>query len=291
MTSKLAARPSSGTRQTSPFMRAAGKAFSYLVMACASLLCLFPIVWVILSSFNTNAEIFSGQIWPTAFNLDGYRYALDMAPIPLFFLNSVCVSTVAMLLNVTFVSMGAYVFARFRFRAKELIFSILMAAMVLPATALIQPVYMQVRALGLLDTRQGLVLVYSCFGMPVGLMIMRSFFAGIPRDMEHSAAIDGAGFLRTFVQIIVPMAKPGIATIMVLRFLEYWNEFTYALVLTTSTNIRTLPLSLGYFVASFSFNYTALFAAITLSVLPALILFALFNESVVSSMTVGAVKG
>jgi raffinose/stachyose/melibiose transport system permease protein len=166
-----------------------------------------------------------------------------------------------------------------------------MAAMVLPSTALIQPVYMQVRALGLLNTRQGLILVYCCFGMPVGLMIMRSFFSGIPRDMEDSASIDGAGFLRTFVRIIVPIAKPGIATIMVLRFLEYWNEFTYALVLTTSTNIRTLPLSLGYFVASFSFNYTALFAAITCSVLPALILFALFNESVVSSMTVGAVKG
>ncbi len=278
-------------RQTGQSARVASKLFTYCVLIFASALCLAPIVWVILSSFKTNAEIFSGTMLPTSLTLSGYSYALNLAPFPTFFMNSVFISTIAMLLNVTFVSMGAYIFARRNFRMKEVLFSVFMAAMVLPATALIQPVYMQIRSLGLINTRRGLILVYMCFGMPVGLMIMRSFFAAIPRDMEDSAAIDGAGFVRTFVQIIVPIAKPGIATIMVLRFLEYWNEFTYALVLTTSTNIRTMPLSLGYFVAAFSFNYSALFAAIVLSVLPALLLFAAFNESVVNSMTIGAVKG
>jgi raffinose/stachyose/melibiose transport system permease protein len=103
----MQAQASCRIHTTSHFTRTAGKAFSYLVMTCATLLCLFPILWVILSSFKTNAQIFSGHLWPTSFSFEGYEYALDMAPIPLFFLNSIIVSTAAMLLNVTFVSMGA----------------------------------------------------------------------------------------------------------------------------------------------------------------------------------------
>jgi raffinose/stachyose/melibiose transport system permease protein len=153
------------------------------------------------------------------------------------------------------------------------------------------PVYLQISRLGLLNTRHGLILVYSCIGMPLTLMIMRSFFSGIPREMEESAAVDGSGFIRTYIQILLPLVKPGLITCMILRFLDYWNEFTYALILTTSPEIRTLPLSLGYFVSAFSFNYTALFAAITISALPSLLVFALFSEQVVSSMTIGSIKG
>ena len=278
-------------RETSPLRLALGKTFVYLVMAFATLICVFPVLWVVLSSFKTNAEVFKGVFRPSSFKFDAYDYALSVAPIPQFFLNSVIVSVSAMLINVTFVSMGAYAFARCHFKGKGLLFALLMSAMVLPSTAIIQPVYMQLRGLNLLDTRLGLIVVYCCFGMPVGLMLLRTFFGGIPLEIEESAAIDGAGFVRTFIQIAVPMARPRIATVMVLRFLEYWNEFTYALVLTTSVENRTMPLSLAYFVSSFSFNYPAMFAAITLSVLPALTIFAIFNRQVVNSMVVGAVKG
>lgn len=280
-----------GIRKSSPWTIALSKAFVYLVMISASVICLFPIFWVVLSSFKTNAEVFTGVFWPSHFTLDAFRYALDMAPIMRFFGNSVLISVCAMLINVAAVSMGAYAFARVSFRGKEMIFGIIMAAMVLPSTAIIQPVYMQLRSIGLLDSKLGLIIVYCCFGMPVGLMLLRTFFSGIPREIEESAAIDGAGFVRTFLRISIPMAKPGIATVMVLRFLEYWNEFTYALVLTTSVDNRTLPLSLAYFVSAFSFNYPAMFAAITLSVLPALTIFAIFNKQVVNSMVAGAVKG
>lgn len=260
-------------------------------MVCMVLVCLFPIVWIALSSFKTNAEVFRGIFFPQRITIDAYKYALKMAPIMLFFTNSVFISVVSMLINVAAVSMGAYAFSRGRFKGKEVLFSIIMAAMVLPSTAIMQPVYMQLRALKLLDTKSGLILVYCCFGMPVGLMLLRTFFYSIPLEIEESAEIDGAGFVRTFTLIAVPMAKPGIATVMVLRFLEYWNEFTYALVLTTSVGNRTMPLSLAYFVSSFSFNYPAMFAAITLSVLPALLIFSLFSKQVVNSMVVGAVKG
>lgn len=268
-----------------------GKIFTYFCMTMAVIVALFPILWVILASFKTNAEFFSGQFFPSSIHFDGYRAALEMAPIPRYFLNSVIISVAAMLINVTAVSMAAYIFARLRFKLSGLLYNTLMLAMVLPATAMMQPVYMQVKQMGLIDSHLGLILVYCCMGMPLTLMIMRSFFASVPREMEESAAVDGAGFIRTFGQIVIPMVKPGLATCMVLRFLEYWNEFTYALILTTSQNVRTLPLSLGYFISAFSFNYTALFAAIVIASLPSLIVFAIFNEQVVNSMTTGAVKG
>jgi raffinose/stachyose/melibiose transport system permease protein len=187
--------------------------------------------------------------------------------------------------------MAAYIFARARFRFSNFLYYILMLAMILPATAMIQPVYRQISSLGLLNTRRALILVYSCLGLPLTLMIMRSFFSGVPLEMEESAAVDGAGFLRTYVKVILPLVKPGLTTCMVLRFLEYWNEFTYALILTTSQAIRTLPLSLSYFVSTFSFNYMALFAAIAIAALPSLLIFAVFSEQVVSSMTIGSIKG
>lgn len=268
-----------------------GKFFSYFCMALAVVVALFPILWVILASFKTNNEFFSGDLLPSRIHFDGYRAALEMTPIPKYFLNSVITSVSAMLINVTAVSMAAYIFARLRFKFSRLLYSIIMLAMVLPATAMMQPVYMQIKQMGLIDSRPGLILVYCCMGMPLTLMIMRSFFAGVPREMEESAAVDGAGFIRSYVQIVLPMVKPGLATCMVLRFLDYWNEFTYALILTTSQNVRTLPLSLGYFISAFSFNYTALFAAIVIAALPSLIVFAIFNEQVVNSMTTGAVKG
>jgi raffinose/stachyose/melibiose transport system permease protein len=268
-----------------------GRFGAYFCMALAVFVALLPIVWVVLSSFKTNAEFFSGNFFPKKFTLDGYRVALKMAPIIRFFFNSVIISGIAMLINVIFVSMAAYIFARARFRFSNFLYYIFMLAMILPATAMIQPVYKQISLLGLLDTRRGLIIVYSCLGMPVTLMIMRSFFSGVPQEMEESAAIDGAGFIKTYVKVILPLVKPGLATCMVLRFLECWNEFTYALILTTSQAIRTLPLSLSYFVSTFSFNYMALFAAIAIAALPPLLIFAMFSEQVVSSMTIGSIKG
>ncbi|HHW31741.1 MAG TPA: carbohydrate ABC transporter permease [Clostridiaceae bacterium] len=263
----------------------------YMVLASAVFICLFPLVWVILSSFKTNAQIFSEQFWPSTINFDGYKEALRLSPIPKFFINSVFIATTASVINVALVSMAAYVFARTKFKGSDFLYSLFLTALVLPGTAVIQPVYMQINRMRLLDTRTGLIIVYSCVGLAMTIMVMRSFFSGIPKDLEESTAIDGAGFVRTYIQIMLPIAKPGIVTCFVLRFIPNWNEFTYALVLTTSTEVRTLPLSLAYFVSTFSFNYTAMFAAITIAALPSILIFAVFNEQVISSMTIGAVKG
>ena len=275
----------------SPKQKAA-RVFSYLFMALCVLVALFPIVWVVLSSFKTNREILSnGLQLPSTFSFSGYKQALGMAPILKFFVNSLIVSFASTALNVFILAMAGYVFAKKKFRFKNLIFGILSLSMVIPSTALMSPVYTVITKLHLYDTKMALILVYTALNMPISLMILRSAFAAIPTELEEAAYIDGAGFFRTFWQVMMPCAKGGLASAAVLAFLGSWNEFTFALLLTSSTSTRTLPLSLSYFTSQFSFNYTAMFAAITIAVLPSIIVFSIFQEQVCSSLTAGSVKG
>ena len=275
----------------SPKQKAA-RVFSYLFMALCVLVALFPIVWVVLSSFKTNREILSnGLQLPSTFSFSGYKQALEMAPILKFFVNSLIVSFASTALNVFLLAMAGYVFAKKKFRFKNLIFGILSLSMVIPSTALMSPVYTVITKLHLYDTKMALILVYTALNMPISLMILRSAFAAIPTELEEAAYIDGAGFFRTFWQVMMPCAKGGLASAAVLAFLGSWNEFTFALLLTSSTSTRTLPLSLSYFTSQFSFNYTAMFAAITIAVLPSIIVFSIFQEQVCSSLTAGSVKG
>ncbi len=268
------------------------KIFRFFFILVTVLISLFPILWVIMSSFKTNAEILnSGISLPTSFAFTGYEQALAISPILNYFYNSIFVSVVATFFNLLVAGLAAYIFARLRFKFRDVLFTLLMTSMVIPMTALIQPVYALLTSLKLTDSFTGLILVYAALNLPMSLMILRTAFQGIPQSLEDAAYVDGAGFLRTAFTIILPAAKAGVSSAAVLAFLNNWNEFTFALILTSSPRVRTLPLSLNYFTSQFSFNYTALFAAITIAVIPSIIVFAIFQEQVVTSMTAGATKG
>ncbi len=263
----------------------------YLYMLICVLVAIFPLIWVIMSSFKTNSQILTNALTlPTSYTFTGYRMALEVSPILRYFFNSVVIASTSTLLNVLLVSMASYVFARMRFRGKNLIFIILSISMVIPMTALLQPVYQVINALKWGDSMQGLVWVYIALNMPLTLLIKRATFAGVPASLEEAAYIDGASFLYTYLRVMLPCAKAGLASAGVLAFLNSWNEFSFALVLTKSANVRTLPLSLSYFTSQFSFNYTALFAAIIMAVLPSILVFAVFQEQVSQSLIMGAVK-
>ena len=268
------------------------KVLGYIFMAVCLIVALFPIFWVIMSSFKSNKEIMAnGLALPTSFAFTGYQEALKIAPILKFFGNSVIITCCSTCINVLSLAMAGYIFAKKRFLGREVLYAILSISLMIPMTSVLHPVYLIINKLGLYDTKAALVLVYSALSMPMSLMILRSTFEGIPTSLEEAAYVDGAGFVRTFFQIMLPCAKGGLASAAVLAFLDGWNEFTFALLLTSSDRARTLPLALSYFSSQFSFNYTAMFAAITIAVIPSIVLFAIFQEQVVSSMTAGSVKG
>lgn len=251
-----------------------------------------PLIWIIMSSFKSNREILSSAFsLPTSFSFSGYKDALDLAPIFKFYGNSIIISVVSTVLNVLVVSMAAYVLARHKFKGNTLITLLLSVSLLIPTAALLMPIYRIMTAIGLFDTRLGLILVYAALGLPTSLFIFKSYFQSIPKELEEAAYIDGAGFFRTFFVIVFPLAKPGLATGAILQFLTSWNEFMFALILTKSTGVRTLPLALNYFTSQFSFNYTAMFAALTMVILPSIIIYILLQEQITSSMVEGSVKG
>lgn len=264
----------------------------FLFLGFMVLISVGPLIWIVMSSFKSNKEILSSAFsLPTHFSFAGYQAALELAPIFKFYGNSVLIAVVSTLLNVVIIGMAAYVLARYKFKGSTFITLLLSVSMLIPTSALLMPIYKIMMGIGLFDTRTGLILVYAALGLPTSLFIFKSYFQGIPKELEEAAYIDGAGFYRTFFTIVFPLAKSGLATGAILQFLTSWNEFMFGLILTKSTEVRTLPLALNYFTSQFSFNYTAMFAALTMVILPSIVIYVILQEQVTTSMVAGSIKG
>lgn len=269
-----------------------GTFIKYMFMGFVVLISCFPLVWVFLSSFKTNPEIMGSALsFPSSFNLKSYEMAFKLSPIHLFFSNSIIVTVMSTLLNVFIVGMAAYVIARNEFKYKYVIVIMLSAALLIPQQALSYPIINMMKSVGLMNTKTGLIILYAAWQIPITLFILRSYFLSIPREIEEAAQIDGLGFFGNFFRVVLPIAKPGLATAAIMQFLFAWNEFYFALILTTGKESRTLPLALSYFTSSFAFDYSAMFAAIMLTILPSIIVFFILQEQVVKGLTDGAVKG
>lgn len=272
--------------------RAIGNIVRFLFLAFMVIISIGPLIWIVMSSFKTNREILSSAFaLPTQFSFSGYAAALDLAPIFKFYGNSVIIAVMSTLLNILVVSMAAYVLARYKFKGSTFITLLLSASLLIPTSALLMPIYKIMLAIRLFDTRSGLVLVYAALGLPTSLFVFKSYFQGIPKELEEAAYIDGAGFYRTFFVIVFPLAKSGLATGAIIQFLASWNEFMFGLILTKSMEVRTLPLALNYFTSQFSFNFTAMFAALTMVILPSIVIYVILQEQITTSMVAGSVKG
>jgi raffinose/stachyose/melibiose transport system permease protein len=250
-----------------------------------------PFVWVFTSSFKSNSEIMSSAAgFANGINFKNYEKAFELAPLVTFYRNSIFIAIFSMFLNLMVYSMAAYVLVKCQFRFKKLITLMLSMALIIPGAALLQPLYRTLNAAHLYDTLWGLIIVYAALGLPTTLYIMMSYFKTIPNTLEEAAYIDGAGFFRTFVQIILPLTKPAFATAGVLQFLLCWNEFQFALTLTTGVEKRTLPIALYYFKSSFASDYGAMFAAVVLVTIPSVIVYVILQKQVISGLASGAVK-
>jgi raffinose/stachyose/melibiose transport system permease protein len=263
----------------------------YAFLLFIAVVSVLPILWVFFSSFKTNIEVMNSAFGlPRNPTLANYRFVVKISPILRFFVNSVLVGSLGTLSNVLILAMAAYACARFQFKAKRPILVLYSLSLFLPASSLLFPLYLTINRLGLYDTPWGLILVYAGLGLPTSLYILQSCFLSIPREIEEAAYLDGAGYMRTFSTVMLPISKSGLGTAAVLQFLLCWNEFQFALVLTTGMRSRTLPLALLYFTSLFSSNYGALFAATIMIIAPSIIIYAVLQEQVVSGLAAGAIK-
>ena len=267
--------------------------FRFVFLGFMALISVGPLVWIVMSSFKSNKEILSSAFaLPTSLSFDGYKAALDLAPIFKFYGNSVVISFTSTLLNILIVSMAAYVLARYTFKGSTFITLLLSASLLVPTSALLMPIYKIMMGIGLFDTRSGLVLVYAALGLPTSLFVFKSYFQGIPKELEEAAYIDGATTNQVFYKIVRPIMKPIISTVVIKNSLWIWNDyFMPSLVLNQSNLNRTLTLYQYSFRTENSTNFTIVFAVMLLSILPIFIVYCLFQKQIVSGMMEGAVKG
>ena len=253
--------------------KAACQAFMYLVELVVILLSVFPILWVVMSAFKTNGEILTSPLaLPTSFSLDVFVHLFETYNFPVYFLNSLLAAGVSTLVSLLFYAMGAYVIAKFEFPGRKLPFILFTITLLVPGHSKSQPIFSLVSDLGLFDSIWGVTLVYLSAGMAMSIFVLKAGFMAIPKSLDEAAIIDGAGFMRTFWSINLPLAKSALATAGILMFLGNWNEYYFASLLTHSDSQRTLPIALSFFTSEFSYNYTNLFAALTIVILPGILL-------------------
>ncbi|MGN0362543.1 MAG: carbohydrate ABC transporter permease, partial [Bilifractor sp.] len=261
------------------------------IMAIMCVIALFPISWVVLSSFKKDLLADPGFTLPQSIYLNGYIKVVTKLGIWKYFANSFICATIGMLLSIVMLSMASYVIARFNFRGKHIITACFMATMFVPASALTFPVYNLIKGMQLFDTRTGLIFVYACSGIAISFMVIRNYFATIPKELEEAARIDGAGYFQTFIKIMFPIARPGIFTAAILQWLQLWNEFYWASLLIVDRSKMTVPAILSQFTTSFSTDYNGLLSAIVIIIIPPILLFCFFSRFFIEALSGGAVKG
>jgi len=263
----------------------------YVILLFFAAITFFPLLWVIISSFKTNLTILTSALsLPTTLHWENYVAAIKVTNLPRAFLNSAIVTGSSLSLNAGIAFMAAYSLARFKFRLNLILTLMFSLGILLPINSAILPIKIIITKLGLGNSLIGLIILYTALGLPISILVLKSFLVSVPVEIEESAIIDGASYWKVIFKIIFPLCQPALATIIVLQFLFCWNEFLFAMLMINSEAKRTLQLSIGFFLGEFYFDYGGLFAAMVIAILPAVIIFILFQERVISGLTAGAVK-
>jgi ABC-type glycerol-3-phosphate transport system permease component len=252
---------------------------------------IYPFLWMVSAGFKTNAEIFSGlSLIPSDPHPENFARAWTDAHIGQYFLNTVIVTVGSILIVLISVSMIGYALGRFQFPGKRLIIGLFVITVFLPEGYTIIPIFELVNRLGLANTLAGVTLAQAGGGHVVMVLLFAGYFAQLPKEMEEAAVIDGAGFFRVFWEIMLPLAKPIIATTIILQFMNSWNAFLQPLVLTLSRpDLRTLAVGIYAFQGEFFTDWSGMAAAATISLAPIVIVFLLLQRYFVEGIA-GAVK-
>jgi N-acetylglucosamine transport system permease protein len=263
---------------------------SHTLLILWSVVVILPLLWTVLSSFKTTKEILASPFsLPQRLVFENYASAWDTAGIGRFFLNTVVVVGSALVLVMVLGAMCAYVLARFRFWGNRTIYYLMLAGLTFPVFLAIVPLFFILRSFALINTLQGLIVVYVAFALPFTVFFLFSFFKALPEEIYEAAQLDGAGEWRTFFQVMLPMARPGLASVAIFNFLGLWNQFILPVALNTDQGKYVLSQGMASFAsqAGYSVDYGALFAAVVITVLPVLVVYVIFQRQLQGSVSQG----
>lgn len=272
-------------------MKKNSKFLMYAVTVLLILMFLFPLVWMLLTSFKSAEEILRipPSILPDSFNLKNYADALVKQPIFRFLLNSLIISLGSAAFSVLITAMAGYGFSKFKFRGKEAMFFLILSFLIVPFQSIVVPLYKWITKFGLTDTYLGIALplLVSAFGV----FLMRQAMDTIPNDLIEAARIDGCGEFKTFLLIVFPNVKTFVATQAIIKFLWSWNEFYWPLVITNKPEMKVITVGIQSFTSMYYTEYNLVMAAAVLSILPMAIMFAIFQKGIVRAVSMSGVKG
>lgn len=257
-------------------------------------LVIFPFLWMIYTSFKTNSEIlFSPWDLPDSLQWRNFSNAWNNAHIGRYVLNSVIVIAMSLTGTLLVSSMAAYAIARFQFPGNRILFYLFMAGLMFPVFLGLVPLYFLMGDLHVKDTYWGLALVYIAYSLPFTIFFLVGFFKTLPGEVAEAGIVDGANQYQVFFQIMLPMAKPGLIAMGIFNFLGQWNQYLLPLVLMQDPNKRVLSQGLGMLAIQQGYqnDYGALFAAMTITMIPTLIVYIIFQKRLESGLTAGALKG
>jgi alpha-1,4-digalacturonate transport system permease protein len=266
------------------------KFLKYTLLLIVSFVFLFPILWVLLSSFKPQSELFTYPltILPHRPTLENYVNAFASGDFITYYKNSLFVSVVATLITITINVMAGYALSKFWFRGRDLIFYVMVGTLMIPLQAIMIPIFILLKNLGLLNSLWGIIIPPAA--TPTGVFLARQYLQTIPDSFIEAARIDGAGEFKIFTMIIVPLAKPIIATIAIFSFMWRWNDFLWPFIVVSANKKMTLELALANFVGQFQINWGNLLAMTVVTMIPMIIVFLALQKYFVKGLTAGGEK-
>lgn len=266
--------------------------FAYTFLSLFAIMNIVPLFWMVVNSFKKEQEYAASPFsLPEGLQFSNYTEAWKVAHMDVYFLNSIIVTFASLIVTVFFGALASYFLSRFEFKLRGLTYGLFLLGMLVPIHATLIPIFLIMQKLHFLDTYLSLILPYTAFHLSLTIIILEGFMRGFPKDLEESGVMDGAGIFRIFWSIILPITRPALATVIILNFIYNWNEYLFALVLISSSELKTLPLGLANFVGIETASFTLQMAALTMALIPIIIFYLLLQKQLVTGMTAGAVKG
>jgi multiple sugar transport system permease protein len=265
----------------------------YILLSLGGVVMVIPFVYMVSTALKGQVYIFEfpPRFIPQEPTLANFVEAWQSNNFQLYFTNSLVVAVFTTLFSVLFSAMLAYAFARFDFPGKDPAFYLILFTLMIPGLMLIIPQFLLAKALGLRNSLQGLVFVYTAMSIPLNTFLLRGFFEQLPRELEEAVLIDGGGYGTIFFRIVLPLSTPALATVAIFTFLFSWDEFTWALTAIDEASKRTLPVAIATFQGAHQTQWGLVFAASLIAMTPILILFAALQRYFVRGLTAGAIKG
>ena len=265
----------------------------WISLALVALIWVAPFIFIIFTSLKSTAEVMNSSAFapPTDPLFSNYASAWTRGRFSTTFFNSAIITLIKVPLGLIISAMAAYALAKIEFKGSKLLLLLILFGTMIPFQVMLAPLFTLVNSLKLIDTYPGVILPYLAFGVPYQVFILHGFFRGLPKELSEAARIDGASHFVIFWRIFLPVSLPVLAALLILDFVSTWNEFAMALVLLQDRDMWTLPLGLSAFQGQFSRDYGQLNSAIVMTVLPATLVYLIFQRYFVSGLTSGAVKG